>query len=283
MNKIATLAKIANRLDSLGLTKEADILDGLIRKLAEEGDAPQAAGQKYIDAYGSELSALPPAKLLLELKNDLTAMGTTDSGGMFSSGITKIEAIFYYLRMNKVTYESIFSVLKYLRYDVGSFTTLNQVLDDEDAGLASKCNLAWAAAMTDYINANPDAPPAPAPTRRGPVKDWAYYIKNTEIQDGVGGQQVYDAWKRFTSSKFGFGFTSDYNSFVSWWANAPQKLYHPKQVVDALIGVIDRIPQGRVSGGSTDTQAEATRRESAISSATGEVPPASNFKTNYSD
>jgi hypothetical protein len=37
MNKIATLAKIANRLDSLGLTKEADILDAFIKKLAEDG------------------------------------------------------------------------------------------------------------------------------------------------------------------------------------------------------------------------------------------------------
>ena len=36
MNKIATLAKIANRLDSIGLTKEADIIDSLIRKIAKD-------------------------------------------------------------------------------------------------------------------------------------------------------------------------------------------------------------------------------------------------------
>lgn len=35
---IKNLTKVANRLDSLGLTKEADYLDSIIRKLAAEGD-----------------------------------------------------------------------------------------------------------------------------------------------------------------------------------------------------------------------------------------------------
>ena len=90
------MVKIANKLDSLGLTKEADVLDRYIQKMA---GGVGAAGQKYIDAYGSELSNLAPYDLLLKLKDELSGGwdGTTDSGGMFSSGITKIEAIFYYL------------------------------------------------------------------------------------------------------------------------------------------------------------------------------------------
>jgi hypothetical protein len=35
---IKDLVKVATKLDSLGLTKEADIVDGLIRKIAETGD-----------------------------------------------------------------------------------------------------------------------------------------------------------------------------------------------------------------------------------------------------
>jgi hypothetical protein len=35
---LVKLAKIANRLDGLGLTKEADILDNFIKKIASEGD-----------------------------------------------------------------------------------------------------------------------------------------------------------------------------------------------------------------------------------------------------
>lgn len=35
---LVKLAEIANRLDTLGLTKEADILDNFIRKIASEGD-----------------------------------------------------------------------------------------------------------------------------------------------------------------------------------------------------------------------------------------------------
>ena len=44
MNKIATLAKIANRLDSLGLTREADVLDAFIRKVAEDLTPPNPEG-----------------------------------------------------------------------------------------------------------------------------------------------------------------------------------------------------------------------------------------------
>ena len=53
MNKIAKLTKIANHLNSLGLTREADVLDNIIRKIAADVYVPD--GQKYIDAYGSEL------------------------------------------------------------------------------------------------------------------------------------------------------------------------------------------------------------------------------------
>jgi len=41
---LVKLAKIANRLDSLGLTKEADILDNFIKKIASEGDDDSIEG-----------------------------------------------------------------------------------------------------------------------------------------------------------------------------------------------------------------------------------------------
>lgn len=37
---IINLIKLANRLDTIGLTKEADLLDGIIKKLSSEPDSP---------------------------------------------------------------------------------------------------------------------------------------------------------------------------------------------------------------------------------------------------
>ena len=56
MNKIATLAKIANRLDSIGLTREADVLDSFIRKIAAEPIPVQdpAYPEEEEDDYGSD-------------------------------------------------------------------------------------------------------------------------------------------------------------------------------------------------------------------------------------
>ena len=56
MNKIATLAKIANRLDSLGLTREADVLDSFIRKIAADPIPVQDPNypEEEVDDYGSD-------------------------------------------------------------------------------------------------------------------------------------------------------------------------------------------------------------------------------------
>ena len=42
MSRLSKLTKIANHLDSLGLTKEADIIDSFIRKVAVDWSAAQS-------------------------------------------------------------------------------------------------------------------------------------------------------------------------------------------------------------------------------------------------
>jgi hypothetical protein len=57
---LSKLAKIANRLDSIGLTKEADVLDAFIRKVAEDHEY----GQNYRDVptrIANEISSRNPA------------------------------------------------------------------------------------------------------------------------------------------------------------------------------------------------------------------------------
>jgi hypothetical protein len=68
MNKIATLAKIANRLDSLGLTREADVLDSFIRKIAEDAASGllKEASDQFLDSVnrnpdpGAQIVSLEP-------------------------------------------------------------------------------------------------------------------------------------------------------------------------------------------------------------------------------
>lgn len=57
MNGLETLAKIANRLDSLGLTREADILDSFIRKVAADPVPVQDPNypEEEEDDYGSDI------------------------------------------------------------------------------------------------------------------------------------------------------------------------------------------------------------------------------------
>ena len=63
---LSKLAKIANRLDSIGLTKEADVLDAFIKKLAEDGTPAKPEGTAapvYVPNTGSavKVNLKPPA------------------------------------------------------------------------------------------------------------------------------------------------------------------------------------------------------------------------------
>jgi hypothetical protein len=286
MNKIATLAKIANRLDSLGLTREADVLDNIIRKIAEDGAAVMA-GQKYIDAYGSRLGVMNKAGLIAELIKDLGEFGTTDSG-TFSTGITMIESIFYYLGLNTnvSNINDVFGSLTAEGFDTSGYADIRALLESEDDGLADKSATAFDVGIQDYNTlhpkaAEPEATVAPVVKPRAPVKDWAYYIRNTPVKDGVGGQQVADAWKSFTSSKIGSdsGFTPDYNSFVAWWKknSAKTSLVSPAQVTAALNNTVQAYYTAMQPKPSTPAQIEAKRREDAAKAVAGGVPPASGF------
>jgi hypothetical protein len=289
MNKIATLAKIANRLDSLGLTREADALDNIIRKIA--GDpAPEMAGQKYIDAYGSSLGNRDQTGLIAELIKDLDEFGTTDSGGIFSTGTTKIESIMYYLYLNTNVSDikDVFVLLKEAGFDTSGYADMRALLESEDDGLGDKSAQAIAAGVQDYNTlhpkaAEPEATPVVKP--RAPVKDWAYYIRNTPVKDGLGGQQVADAWKSFTSSKIGSdsGFTPDYNSFVAWWKKNSVKtsLVSPAQVTAALNNAVQAYytaMQPKQKPAPTPAQVETKRREDAAAAVAGGVPPAIGFR-----
>jgi hypothetical protein len=232
------MVKIANKLDSLGLTKEADVLDRYIHKMAKDTGVN---GQKYIDAYGSELSGLPLSKLFLELKNELSGgwNGTTDSGGIFSSGITKIEAIFYYLFRtigDYITYDMILQGIKNVGYDAGAFTGLEQALDDEETGLASKCNLARDAGIADYNVANPEAPTPTTP----PPDPWATY--------GSDAKRLRDAWtKRTIATKKNPSF----DNFQAWLRNRSVDKKNVNAIIQVLVaettGATDPLAGGRLA------------------------------------
>ena len=231
------MVKIANKLDSLGLTKEADVLDRYIQKMA---GGVGAAGQKYIDAYGSELSNLAPYDLLLKLKDELSGGwdGTTDSGGMFSSGITKIEAIFYYLFLvmgDGLTYDSIWRDLKNsANYKEGVLTGLQEALDDEETGLTSKCNVARDAGIADYNTANPAPTPTPAPAPTPPSDPWAAY--------GNDAGRLKAAWKKRTTAT---KKNPSFDNFKAWLRSRPVD----KKDVYAIIQVLLAETTGAAAAG----------------------------------
>lgn len=245
------IVKIANKLDSLGLNKEADILDSFIRKIAENTLLGSANYETESTSGGSNTNINLVAEDIANNINDQ------------NPSISNVDFVAEFIR----------------RFKGSSAKPSYDPNNKWDGAARSMANKQWDL-LQSKVSPNDRSNSS---TGRGPVKDWAYYIKNTETQDGVGGQQVYDAWKRFTSSPYGSGHTPDYKSFVSWWKNSPDKLYDPKDVVDALIGVIDRVPQGRVSGGRSDAEAEAARRNRAVETARGNTPPPSNFATRYDD
>ena len=255
MNKIATLAKIANRLDSLGLTREADILDGLIRKLAEEGVVHE--GQKYIDAYGSRLSSMDVRGLILELKNELGYYNGTTDNGMFSTGITKIECIMYYLNFKGEWGETgTFQRLLSEGFDPGEFTSLAHVLDNEDRGLSEKCKLAAEAGYADWKYSQ-HSPPAPAPeaTNKPVATGWDTYVSQTS-----GGSEVKKAWVAFASI-FGQPHTPNFYSFVSWYNGQKKSKWSgkdksPRDVVTILNNLSNSHTNPAGAGGGFTGEAE---------------------------
>ena len=56
---IKNLVKVANRLDSLGLTKEADTLDAIIRKLSAEADPTRLVDTSMRETLSSDTPAAP--------------------------------------------------------------------------------------------------------------------------------------------------------------------------------------------------------------------------------
>jgi hypothetical protein len=195
----------------------------------------------------------------------------------------------YYLCVNTniSDIKDVFGLLTAAGFNTSGYNDMSALLESEDYGLAQKCVVAWDAGTTDYNTLNPkaaepEATVAPVVKPRATVKDWAYYIRNTPVKDGFGGQQVADAWKSFTSSKVGSGFTPDYNSFVAWWKKTSTKtsLVSPAQVTTALNNAVQAYStamQPKQKPAPTQAQIETKRREEAAKAAAGVVPPASGF------
>lgn len=73
------LIKVSNRLDTLGLTKEADFLDSIIRKLSSRREMPMGAGIEEIP-YSDE----PVFKIFDEDGDEYEHQETYDLGHMLS-------------------------------------------------------------------------------------------------------------------------------------------------------------------------------------------------------
>jgi hypothetical protein len=96
---LAKLAKIANRLDSLGLTKEADILDAYILKVADEtvfADNRELVSSDIANNINNELPGISKDKFITEFVRRFsgsTAKPAMDSHGLWSPDAARHMAI----------------------------------------------------------------------------------------------------------------------------------------------------------------------------------------------
>ena len=267
MNKLATLAKIATRLDSLGLTKEADILDAFIRKVATDAtpagmnatpSAPSASGPLAADQIYTTIAndackwLISKAKDVLKTYPDIV---TNQDAAKAALAVAMEE-------VRKLKYSS----------DLGVGITEGNVATDVPRFIPF---------LQNAIKAETKIIPQSA-------KDWDSYVSRTS-----GGQDVKDTWIAYAKMLGDPNITPDYSSFVAWWMDHryDSSLKSPAGVVKSLKAVMttltnsrNRIPEG-VSREKAAEQLADQRWSQSVTEALSSVPrdAASGFKAAYDE
>lgn len=264
MNKLATLAKIANRLDSLGLTREADVLDSFIRKVAEDAAAAGMNASPTTSASGSTATdqiyntianeacqrLISKAKDVLKIYPDIITNPDTAKAALA-------------IAMEEVRSQKYSSNL-----NVG----INQ-------GNVTKDVPNFISFLQNGIKAQTKIIPQSA-------KDWDSYVSRTS-----GGQGVKDTWVAYAGMLGDPNITPDYSSFVAWWMDHryDPNLKSPVGVVKSLKAVMttltnsrNRIPEG-VSRERAADQLSNQQWSASVTKALNSVPEkaAEGFKNAY--
>lgn len=239
------LVKVANRLDSLGLTREADVLDRWINKVA--AGAPRVTSNfdpskikginEAADSIIAAMKAVVNAGSLPSMKGVLSLSGENPFINQFNyitrtpSGVNITDANIRGLLVQAYDhsggdYSKVPDAEKHLFEDVvvagaqAAVKNNRSYIVNGPAAPERKPNTGGVQAQTEgttYPKPAPTATPRRTPTAptkpspSAPKRDWAYYIsKQTE--------EVGKAMERLWSKASGeMGLSSDYASFVKWY------------------------------------------------------------------
>lgn len=224
---LSKLAKIANRLDSLGLTREADVLDAFIRKVATEATpagtnasprAPSASGPIAADQIYTTI-ANDACKWLISKAKDVLKT--------YPDIVTNPNAA-------KAALAIAMEEVRVAKYG-----------DDLGVGI-TEGNVT--ANVPNFIPFLQNAIKAQTKIIPQSAKDWDSYVSRTS-----GGQDVKDTWIAYAKMLGDPSITPDYSSFVAWWTDHryDPSLKSPVGVVKSLKAVMttltnsrNRIPEG---------------------------------------
>lgn len=243
------LVKVANRLDSLGLTREADILDRWINKVA--AGAPRVtsgfdpskikgineAADSIITAMKSvvDSGSLPSMKGVLSLTAENPFMNQLNYITRTPSGVNITDENIRGLLVQSYdhsggNYSKVPTAEKHLFEEVvvaGAQRAAREnrkYIINGPAAPENKPNTSGVQAQTEgkiYPKATPTAPtpkktPSGTPTKpstSAPKRDWAYYISKQPETNRIG-KNMEQLWSR--ASKV-MGYDPGYASFVSWY------------------------------------------------------------------
>ena len=196
------LVKIANRLDSLGLTKEADIIDGYLSK---------SAADKSEDQVAEEIA-----------------------DGIYSANKNIDEASFkkeFMYRWNNSAYMP-------SQYDpsLSDWKAKAKVFADKMWVLGQNDPSTWRGDTdTSLPKATPKTPTGPGATKTSGNTNWDSYEKNVNTKfGGDSGTMVRNAWKILTASRAGMETFEKFVNFYKWLTKKKGKSLSPKELVSDM-------------------------------------------------
>ena len=275
---LSKLAKIANRLDSLGLTKEADVLDAFIRKVAADASGSSSEYKRFEQTLGSlnrsGLVSYIYNNKLSQTKDNIIAAGyylglSSDSSNFNNIGPYDTKAVNAILSNmtnainalgGKKTYNTASEFFTAFAIPEDAFESAVQ------AGISDAENIIASREPAQSPAAAPAAPPAAAATVSAPTTGWEKYISKA----GALGPKVKQAWTSYSQSGISnanpsfLSFTSWYNgNLKSSWGG---KHKSPSEVIKLLNSDDEKSWQASManpwgSGSGTDSGEQATSRE----------------------
>ncbi len=218
------LVKIANRLDSLGLSKEADILDTWIEKMAEEAGV---GGMSKDDPYQAMLRRQKLQEVTQKAQTQKWDTREMDLAEQISKDV--LLTIPSHLRTSEATFKDMFMRSWSTKPPVRT-GILPQVWKDTGSDMAKKM---WDKYGQSVETGPEKTSPKPSGMHAQPATSaWDKYVAATP-----NGGAVKAAWMEYSSSK---GTAPSFSKFVEWYnsnAKAKGRAIQPSEVVEMLKGV----------------------------------------------